>query len=352
MAADILVAIYKCLGGISIRSALYAIADLYVNTTLREVDLDKALDIIAQNLAGYFGVTPTAAREIIKNAIICAKEENKLPENAFTTAVGNEKTPTLAHLVNRYVPKEASPRAKLEIIKKLNLQKDGIKISKDEVSARGEGLASLKAAISAVREYYPNAPFADIDLMRTAAAISRKIYRQKPLSSRDIFVREYSQIADKPIYVALDVSGSMKEYMQGATKLRVAKNLLARYFRKMAMLRGRTALVLFNVEADYMWIPYNAQQYLREMIEILKYIYASGGTELASALELLHGDGASSDIVLITDGRTSDPDRVMALARKFRRIHAVATERSQFLKLLTKTTGGKYVELSPNVDIL
>jgi Mg-chelatase subunit ChlD len=109
--------------------------------------------------------------------------------------------------------------------------------------------------------------------------------------------------------------------------------------------------VLFNVDAEFMWTPYPVHLYLREMIEIVKYIYAIGGTELASALELLHSHGVRREVVVISDGRTADAERVLNLARRFKRLHIVATERSQFLKQIAKITGGRYRELTPTLDI-
>jgi predicted metal-dependent peptidase len=81
-----------------------------------------------------------------------------------------------------------------------------------------------------------------------------------------------------------------------------------------------------------MWTPHPVHVYLREMAEIVKYIYAMGGTELASALELLHSHGIRREVVVISDGRTTDTERVLNFARRFRRLHVVATERSMFLR--------------------
>ncbi|KUO90799.1 MAG: hypothetical protein AT708_02235 [Pyrobaculum sp. OCT_11] len=55
--------------------------------------------------------------------------------------------------------------------------------------------------------------------------------------------------------------------------------------------------------------------------------------------------------MVISDGRTADAERVLDLARRFKRLHVVATERSQFLKQIAKITGGRYRELTPTLDI-
>ncbi|MEZ0319083.1 MAG: vWA domain-containing protein [Pyrobaculum sp.] len=343
--------IYECLGGLSIRSLAYAIADLYTRATLGEVNWDKALEILAQNLAGYLRTSPSVAKRIIEQALKCDKGSDHQLHTAFVGSVGEEKAPTLAHLVNKYVAVDSSPRIKLEIIKKLNLQRDNFEYVKSVITARSEGSLYMKSAIRLVHNRYFNASFSDIDFIKTVFTMRRKNALGRPISSSDIYIREYIHIIDKPVYIALDVSGSMKEYLGNATKLKVAKNAVARYLVQMAYVRGTAALVLFNTDADFLWTPYPVYKYLREMLEILRYVYAAGGTELASALELLHANGARGDVVIITDGRTRDPERIMALASRFRRIHVVAVEKSQFLKHLAKTTGGKYRELSPRLDI-
>ncbi|MEM1597036.1 MAG: VWA domain-containing protein [Pyrobaculum sp.] len=343
--------IYECLGGLSIRSLAYAVADLYMRSTLGEVDWDKALEILAQNLAGYLKTSPSAAKEIIIQALKCDKGSASQLHTASVGSVGDEKAPTLAHLVNKHVAVDSSPRVKLEIIKKLNLQKDDFEYVKDVITARSEGSLYMKSAIRLVNNRHLNASFSDVDFMKTAFAMRRKSALGRPVSSDDIYVREYIHIVDKPVYIALDVSGSMKEYLGNTTKLRVAKNAVARYLVQMAHIRGTAALALFNTEADFLWTPHPVHRYLREMLEILRYVYAAGGTELASALELLHSKGARGDVVVITDGRTRDVERTTALAKKFRRLHVVAVEKSQFLKHIAKITGGKYRELSPRLDI-
>ena len=349
---ELLLAISRCLGGVSTRSLIYAVADVYARSYLGDVDEKKLIEVIAQNLAGSLGATPGEARKIIEAALLCTSPLAEAPPApSLVASVGSEKAPTLAHLVNRHVPVDATPRAKLEVIRRLNLPAEAVDELGGRIYARGEGLA-LKSAVRLVKRYYPNASVTDVDIIRTAMSISRKSLQGKPISDEDFYLREYTYIVDKPVYVALDVSGSMKEYVGGVTKLRVAKNVLARYLRQMADLRGFVSLVLFNTEADFLWMPYPPYKYLREMLGILKYVYAMGGTELASALELLHANNASREVVVVSDGRTNDPERVLQLARRFRRIHVVATERSQFLRQVAKITGGRYRELTPAIDLL
>jgi len=346
---ELLAAVYSCLGGLSIRSLIYSIEDVYVRAELGDVDWEKVLEILAQNLAGTLKMSPSAAKEVIREAITCRP---KLHEGAPTLAigsVGDEKAPTLAHLVNRHVPVDATPRVKLEVVRRLGLPRDRILRSYSRVVGRGEGW-HVRGAVKSLRGYIPGTPFADVDLIRTATAFRRKLVMNMPISDFDIFIREYSRTADKPVYIALDVSGSMKEYMWGDVKLRVAKNAVARYLRQMASLRGRVSLLLFNVDADFMWTPYEVHKYLREMLEILEHIYAGGGTELASALEVLYSYGVR-EAVLITDGKTADVEKTWNLVKKFKRLHAVAVEKSDLLKQIAKATGGKYQELSPKLDM-
>lgn len=349
--ADLVLKISECLGGLSTRSLIYAVADIYARSYLGEIDEEKILEIIAQNLAGVLGTTPSGAKKLITEA--CGPKPAEAAAPTLTTAsVGAEKAPTLAHLVNRHVPVDAPPRAKLEVIKRLNLPTDALGEYKHKISARGEGELHVKTAVTTIRTYYPGASTVDVDLVRTALAFSRRRASGQPISDSDIYIREYAHVVDKPVYVALDVSGSMKEYMGGATKLKIAKDAIARYIKQMAELRGNVSLTLFNADADYMWTPHPAHRYLKEMLEILRYVYSMGGTEIASALELLHADAARSHVVIISDGRTNDPEKVLQLAKKFRRIHTVAAERSRLLKKIAKITGGKYRELNPTLDLL
>jgi len=348
---DLVASIYECLGGVSVRSLIYAVADVYARAQLGDVDGKKLLQILAQNLAGALRVDPHTAEKIIENSIKCAKEEEKPTTALAVGSVGDEKAPTLAHIVNRHVPVDASPRVKLEVIKRLNLPKEALEEARSGITARSEGALYMKSAVKMIKRYQPYTSAADVDVIKTAMAVVRKIMQNKPLSDDDIYVREYVHIVDKPIYIALDVSGSMKEYMGNKTKLKVAKGALIKYLHQMAYLRGTVSLVLFNVDAEFMWTPYPVHLYLREMIEIIKYIYATGGTELASALELLHSHGVRREVVLISDGRTADAERVLNLARRFKRLHVVATERSPFLKQIAKITGGRYRELTPTLDI-
>jgi len=348
---DLVVSIYECLGGVSVRSLIYAVADVYARAQLGDVDREKLLQILAQNLAGALRVDPHTAEKIVEDSIKCVKNVEKPATALAVGSVGSEKAPTLAHIVNRHVPVDASPRVKLEVIKRLNLPKEALEEARSWITARSEGALHMKSAVKIIKHYHPYVSATDVDMIKTAMAVMRKTVQNKPLSDSDIYIREYVHIVDKPIYVALDVSGSMKEYVGDKTKLKVAKGALIKYLRQMAYLRGAVSLVLFNVDAEFMWTPYPVHLYLREMMEIVKYIYAIGGTELASALELLHSHGVRREVVLISDGRTADAERVLNLARRFKRLHIVATERSQFLKQIAKTTGGRYRELTPTLDI-
>ncbi len=348
---QILTAIHHCLGGVSIRSLLYAMLDVYVRSGLEAVNYDKVLEIIAQNLAGFLKTDVSTAREIVRNAIVCTEDRTAAAQPTAVGSVGVEKSPTLAHLVNKHVPVDASPRVKLEVVRRLSLPRDVLGDRAMWIYGHGGGHLDVKTAVRAVRDYYPSAPLTDVDFIKTAIGIRRKQALSKPISHRDIYIREYVYTSNKPIYVALDVSGSMKEYVGTATKLKIAKEAIARYIRQISRLRSSISLVLFNTEADFMWTPHYAHRYWREMLEILEYVYASGGTELASTLELLHARGVSRDVVVISDGRTADVEKTVELAGKFKRLHLVATEPSDFLRRLAKITGGRYRELSPKLDI-
>ncbi len=348
---SLVVAIYECLRGVSIRSLIYAVADVYARSQLGEVNREKLIEILAQNLAGALRADPHVAKKMVEDAIMCIQNTGESVAALAVGSVGSEKAPTLAHIVNRHVPVDASPRVKLEVIKRLDLPKEALEEAQGRITARSEGGLHVKSAVKTIRHYRPYVSATDLDVIRTAMSITRKSIQNKPFSDEDIYIREYTHIVDKPVYIALDVSGSMKEYVGRWTKLKVAKGAIVRYLRQMAYLRGSVSLVLFNTEAEFMWTPHPVHIYLREMAEIVKYIYAMGGTELASALELLHSRGIRREVVVISDGRTTDTERVLNLARRFRRLHVVATERSLFLKQVAKTTGGRYRELTPTLDI-
>lgn len=348
---SLVAAIYECLRGVSIRSLIYAVADVYARSQLGEVNREKLIEILAQNLAGALRADPHAAKKMVEDAIMCVQNTGEPVAALAMGSVGSEKAPTLAHIVNRHVPVDASPRVKLEVIKRLNLPKEALEEARSWITARSEGALHMKSAVKIIKHYHPYVSATDVDMIKTAMAVRRKTVQNKPLSDSDIYIREYTHIVDKPVYIALDVSGSMKEYVGRWTKLKVAKGAIVRYLRQMAYLRGSVSLVLFNTEAEFMWIPHPVHVYLREMVEIVKYIYAMGGTELASALELLHSHGIRREVVVISDGRTTDTERVLNLARRFRRLHVVATERSTFLRQIAKTTGGRYGELTPTLDI-
>jgi Mg-chelatase subunit ChlD len=348
---SLVAAIYECLRGVSIRSLIYAVADVYARSQLGEVNREKLIEILAQNLAGALRADPHAAKKMVEDAITCVQNTGGPVAALAVGSVGSEKAPTLAHIVNRHVPVDASPRVKLEVVRRLDLPKEALEETRSSITARSEGALHMKSAVKIIKHYHPYVSATDVDMIKTAMAVMRKTVQNKPLSDSDIYIREYVHIVDKPIYVALDVSGSMKEYVGNKTKLKVAKGALIKYLRQMAYLRGSVSLVLFNTEAEFMWIPHPVHVYLREMAEIVKYIYAMGGTELASALELLHSHGIRREVVVISDGRTTDTERVLNLARRFRRLHVVATERSMFLRQIAKTTGGRYGELTPTLDI-
>lgn len=319
---------------------------------LGPIDEERVLDVIAQNLLGSVKLNRGSLQEILRDAVACRQVQASAepPRAVAEPTAGVERAPTLAHVVNRYVPYDSPPRVKLEVIMSLGLKPDVVRSLRVRLEAR-RGMGPLRGAVSGIREYYPGAPFSDVDLVRTAVAFRRRSLLGEPLDSRDIYLREYRPHAGRPIYVALDVSGSMKEYLGKATKLQVARDVISAYMRHLAESRGALSLVLFNVEAEFMWVPYDVARHGRHMREILRYIYAAGGTELASLLEFLKAHGVASDVVIISDGRTADPERVEAMARGFRRISAVAAERSSLLRRIAKATGGRYAELSPSLDM-
>lgn len=70
---DLVVSIYECLGGVSVRSLIYAVADVYARAQLGDVDREKLLQILAQNLAGALRVDPHTAEKIVEDSIKCVK---------------------------------------------------------------------------------------------------------------------------------------------------------------------------------------------------------------------------------------------------------------------------------------
>jgi hypothetical protein len=70
---SLVAAIYECLKGVSIRSLIYAVADVYARSQLGEVNREKLIEILAQNLAGALRADPHAAKKMVEDAITCVQ---------------------------------------------------------------------------------------------------------------------------------------------------------------------------------------------------------------------------------------------------------------------------------------
>ncbi|MFB6491395.1 MAG: VWA domain-containing protein [Thermoproteus sp. AZ2] len=180
-------------------------------------------------------------------------------------------------------------------------------------------------------------------MLSTSRNFARKLALRRPLSDSDIVLREYRKSRGGGFAICLDVSGSMKEYVGNATKLQIALGSIARYIDRLRGEDAELSLILFNAEADILWAPYSVAAYGEYMKALLPYVFPAGGTDLAAALKLVAEEDLGGEILIISDGRTADPDAALEHAGRVRgRIHAFTMEDSPVLKRITALRGGAY----------
>jgi len=212
--------------------------------------------------------------------------------------------------------------------------------------------------VVSVREFRFGDNYSSIDLDKTALNISRKLLMNKPVTTRDIIVKEYAGIKTIDLVLCLDVSGSMRELSWGVPKIEIAKDAISKYINFLTTTSDRLALILFNFRADVLWSLHMVKKFWKYMMYILKYIYAGGGTNLAHALErakevLARSRNSSKHVVCITDGRTVNANLCIKEACKLRRSGATIStiaigENSDddLLMRLSKIGGGLFIKIS------
>ncbi len=299
---------------------------------------------------------------------------------------GDSGFANLATLINAVVGPMAHIRQKLEALYTVReeLHKAGL-ISREEVeypslrldvskrSVVAEQASTIKVSthstsnmpisIVSVDHYRPGSPLSAVDLLRTSANVSRKNMLGRPIEDRDIIINVYGSADVSDIVVALDVSGSMKEYSRGMSKIGISKKAIRGFIEYLAATGDRLSLILFNYRADILWTLFPVYRYKREMVELLRYIYAGGGTNIGEALaksaDVFKASRAvQKHLILITDGRTINADVAVNRARTLFRtgvtISAISIGQGSdddLLKRIVRHGSGTFVKISSIFDL-
>ncbi len=293
----------------------------------------------------------------------------------------------LAQLLNLVVDPYASIVRKLQVLKRLERHIIGLgvipsrlqRLRRDEVkvfealkrvsSGQGSETGLVKVMrftgsdryptyVVGIREYRFGDSASSIDISKTSMNISRKILMGKPFTTRDIIVKEYVSAKSLDIILCLDVSGSMRELSWGVPKIEIAKNAIAKYIQFLANTNDRLSLILFNFKADILWTPHPVRKFWKHMLYILRYVYAGGGTNLASALERsrdvsLKSRATARHVICVTDGRTVNANLCIKEAVRLRRcsvtVSAIAIGENSDDDLLIKMSrigGGTFIKIN------
>ncbi len=299
---------------------------------------------------------------------------------------GDSGFANLATLINAVVGPMAHIRQKLEALNTIReeLHKAGL-ISREEaeyaslrldVSKRSvaaeptstirvstHSTSNMPISIVSVDHYRPGSPLSAVDLLRTSANVSRKNMLGRPIEDRDIIINVYGSANVSDIVVALDVSGSMKEYSRGMSKIGISKKAIRGFIEYLAATGDRLGLILFNYRADVLWALFPVYRYKREMAELLRYVYAGGGTNLGEALarsaDVFKASRAvQKHLILITDGRTINADvavnRAKTLFRTGVTISAISIGQGSdddLLKRIVRHGNGTFVKISSIFDL-
>ena len=212
--------------------------------------------------------------------------------------------------------------------------------------------------ITGVREYKIGDPAYRIDLDKTSMNMVRKTFLNKPMSTRDIVVREYADVKLMDIVLCLDTSGSMKEFSGVYMKMDIAKEAIVKYIRYLSKTNDKLSMVLFNFRADVLWGPHPVKKYINEMEEMSRYIYPGGGTNIANALEkariiLSKSNYPNKHTICITDGRTVNASSCIKEAVRLRRMGVTLStvavgDNSDFdlLMRLSKIGNGLFIKIN------
>ncbi|WP_229657660.1 vWA domain-containing protein [Thermocladium modestius] len=308
---------------------------------------------------------------------------------ALYGSVGTANFLNLAQLLNMFVDPMANITEKLKAVEKLSPylttygllspQDKGKKAdSLDSLRSKSRGPSSPASVVRVVkftettsyptyvvsmREYKFGDGISSIDFDKTALNVSKKVMMGKPITQRDIIVKEYADIKMLDIVLCLDVSGSMRELSDGVTKIDIARDAISRYITFLSKTSDRLAMILFNFRADVLWKLHPVSKYRREMLEITKYIYAGGGTNISNALEksmdVVAGmSGASRHLICVTDGRTVNAAKAIKDAVKLRRMGttistiAIGNNSDDDLLLrISKLGNGLYIKIGSMRDL-
>ncbi|ABW00902.1 VWA domain-containing protein [Caldivirga maquilingensis] len=302
--------------------------------------------------------------------------------DVFYGSVGTMNFINLAQLLNMFVNPMAHITEKVKVLRKLarylasygllpHQGKGGSRVFKalDNVAREptiGNALrvsrftehSNYPTYITGVREYRIGDPAYRIDLDKTSMNMVRKTFLNKPMSTRDIVVREYADVKLMDIVLCLDTSGSMKEFSGAYMKMDIAKEAIVKYIRYLSRTNDRLSMVLFNFRADILWGPHSVKKYINEMEEMSRYIYPGGGTNIANALEkariiLSKSNYPNKHIICITDGRTVNASSCIKEAVKLRRMGVTLStvavgDNSDFdlLMRLSKIGNGLFIKIN------
>ncbi len=307
---------------------------------------------------------------------------------ALYGSVGTANFLNLAQLLNMFVDPMANITEKLKAMEKLfpylstygllSPQDKGRKAALDTLRSRSRGASSPAGTVRVVRftetTIYPTYVvsmrgyrlgdgFSSIDFDKTALNVSRKMLMGKPVTQRDIVVKEYADIKMLDIVLCLDVSGSMRELSDGVMKIDIARDAISRYINFLSRTSDRLALILFNFRADVLWKLHPVSRYKREMLEITKYIYAGGGTNISNALEksidvVTGTSGATRHLICVTDGRTINAVKAIKDAVKLRRMGTTistiaigSNSDDDLLMKISKLGNGLFIKISSMRDL-
>lgn len=338
----------------------YALSLIDYTHRREEDEVDSSEDTLVKGNSGKPQPNPgnadrdSNAGELINQELGTGNESTDDMANViydvFYGSVGTMNFINLAQLINMFIDPMANIVERVKVLRKLvkylinygllpsKESKGGLRIFKalDNVAheaTMGNALrvsrfterSSYPTYITGVREYRVGDPANSIDLDRTSMNIIKKSMLGKPLSSRDIIVREYAGVKMMDIVLCLDTSGSMREFSGVHTKIEIAKEAIIKYLRYLARVNDRLSMVLFNFRADILWGPHPVRRFINEMEEMVRYIYAGGGTNIANALEKARSILAKSNypnkhVICITDGRTINASSCIREAAKLRRM--------------------------------
>jgi len=269
--------------------------------------------------------------------------------DVFYGSVGTMNFINLAQLINMFINPMANIREKVKVLRKLGKYlvsygllpiqgKGGSRVFKalDNVAREASMGSAFRVSrftehsnyptyITGVREYRIGDSASSIDLDKTSMNVAKKTLMNKPLSTRDIVVREYADVKLMDLVLCLDTSGSMKEFSGVYTKMEIAKEAIVKYLKYLSKTSDRLSMILFNFRADILWGPHPVKAYVSEMEEMTRFIYPGGGTNIASALEkarviLSRSSYPNKHVICITDGRTVNASSCIRETVKLRRM--------------------------------